>query len=127
VYYLSIIQAAIETMPIYLLDENVNKPDAIITRCAALGIKVIRVHQIGLNDTEDAVIFRYALQRGYVVVTGNIRDFRPEQQRWLAAGHPFPGAIYLSSTHYRNIEAIIRQIITVEQQYQMTDLREWWV
>ena len=114
-------------MPIYLLDENVKKPDVIIVRCESEGVVVIRVHQIGLNDTEDTEIFRYALEQGYIVVTGNIRDFRPQQKAWIEAGNEFPGVIYLSTVHYRNVEEIIRKILEVEQTYNSTDLREWWV
>lgn len=114
-------------MPTYLLDENVNKPDTIIARCEAEGIKVIRVHQIGLNQTDDPEIFRYAIAQGHIVITGNIRDFRPEQAAWLETGNEFPGVIYLSTVHYRNVEDIIRTIIQVEAEYDTTDLREWWV
>lgn len=114
-------------MPTYLLDENVHKPDTIIARCEAEGIEVIRVHQIDLNEAEDPEIFRCAMEQGYIVVTGNIRDFRPAQKVWLEAGNEFPGVIYLSTVHYRNVEDIIRKIIEVEAEYQNTDLREWWV
>ena len=114
-------------MPVYLLDENVHKPDKIISRCAAEGIEVIRVHQVELNRTDDPEIFRYAMENGFVVVTGNIRDFSPEQKRWIEEGNEFPGVIYLSTVHYRNVEDIIRKIIEVEQVYGETELRQWWV
>jgi predicted nuclease of predicted toxin-antitoxin system len=114
-------------MPVYLLDENVHKPDKIITRCEAEGIKVIRVHQVNLEQTDDSEIFQYAMANGLVVVTGNIRDFSPEQRRWIEAGNEFPGVIYLSTVHYRNVEDIIREIIEVEKVYHETQLREWWV
>ncbi len=114
-------------MPIFLLDENVSNPDAIVSRCGVEGIEVIRVHQVGLDQTDDVDIFRYAMVRGYIVVTGNIRDFRPEQKKWIEEGNAFPGAIYLSTVHYRNVEDIIRKIIEVEKTYDETDLREWWV
>ncbi len=61
------------------------------------------------------------------MVTGNIRDFRPWQKRWIDQGNTFPGAIYLSAIHYRNVEAIIVKIIEVAKKYHSTDLREWWV
>jgi predicted nuclease of predicted toxin-antitoxin system len=114
-------------MPIFLLDENVSNPETIISRCGIERIEVIRVHQIGLDQTDDVDIFQYAMARGYIVVTGNIRDFRPEQMKWIEEGNAFPGAIYLSTVHYRNVEEIIRKIIEVEETYNQTDLREWWV
>ena len=114
-------------MPVYLLDENVHKPDKIISRCEAEGIKVIRVHEVELNQTDDIEIFQYAMTSGYIVVTGNIRDFSPEQKRWIEEGNEFPGVIYLSTVHYRNVEDIIRKIIEVEAVYCETQLREWWV
>ena len=114
-------------MPVYLLDENVHKPDKIISRCEAEGVKVIRVHQVDLNQTDDIEIFRYAMANDLVVVTGNIRDFSPEQKRWIEEGNEFPGVIYLSTVHNRNVEDIIRKIIEVEAAYGETQLREWWV
>jgi predicted nuclease of predicted toxin-antitoxin system len=114
-------------MPVYLLDENVNKPDAIISRCEKEGIEVIRVHQIGLNQADDMHIFQYGMEQGYVLVTGNIRDFRPAQKQWIEEGNEFPGVIYLSTVHYRNVGDIIRKIVEVEETYDETDLREWWV
>ncbi len=77
-------------MPVYLLEENVHKPDKIISRCEAEGIKILRVHQVDLNQTDDVEIFQYAMASGYVVVTGNIRDFSPEQKRWIEEGTSFP-------------------------------------
>ena len=114
-------------MPTFLLDENVHSPDEIISRCEATGIRVIRVHQVELNRTDDDLIFWYAMERGYVIVTGNIRDFRPEQKKWIEAGNEFPGVIYLSTVHYRSVEQIIGRIIEVAQAYEETELREWWV
>jgi predicted nuclease of predicted toxin-antitoxin system len=114
-------------MPTYLLDENVHKPDTIVARCAAVEIDVIRVHQIDLDQTDDHEIFRYAMDHGFIVVTGNIRDFRPNQKWWIDQGNEFPGVIYLSTVHYRNVEAIVLKIIEVEENYHHTDLREWWV
>lgn len=114
-------------MPAFLLDENVNNPNEIISRCKTVGIDVIRVHQVDLNRTDDGLIFQYAMEWDYVIVTGNIRDFRPEQKKWIEAGNEFPGAIYLSSVHYRSVEQIVDRIIIVAQEYEQTELREWWV
>lgn len=112
-------------MPNFLLDENVNFPDTIVERCAEVDIVVLRVHEVGLEQTVDEDIFEFAMANGYIVVTGNVRHFRPMQLAWLAAGLDFPGVLYLSPNAYRNVGAIISKIIEIERDYQPGG--EWWV
>jgi hypothetical protein len=47
--------------------------------------------------------------------------------RYIMRVNVFPGVIYCSTVHYRNVEAIIQMILHVERTYEDTDLREWWV
>jgi predicted nuclease of predicted toxin-antitoxin system len=114
-------------MPVFLLDENVNKPDYIIQRCAEKGLEVLRVHQLGLEQTDDEWIFEYALQVGYVVVTANVEHFRVLLTRWMEEGNPFPGVIFLQWTKQRNVEAIIRKIMQVAVLYEQQSYKEWWL
>jgi len=114
-------------IPVFLLDENVHRPDYIIERCALHEIRVLRVHQLGLNDTDDPIIFQRALEEGYVFVTGNIKDFRAQAIEWMAEGNDFAGAIWLQFNKYRNVEAIIQKIIEVAGIYENDPVREWWL
>ncbi len=114
-------------MPIFLLDENVHKPNTIIERCAQARVEVLRVHQLELNQTDDSLIFEHALAAGYVMVTGNLKDFRPLVARWLEQGYEFPGAIWLQTNKYRDVEAIIRKIIEVAKIYDEDLVKEWWL
>ena len=114
-------------MPVYLLDENVHRPEAIIRRCKDEGVEVVRVHQFDLEQTEDSIIFAYAMAHNLIIVTGNIQDYRPLQQDWIEKGNAVPGVIYCSTVHYRNVEAIIQMILYVDATYEDTQLREWWV
>jgi hypothetical protein len=114
-------------MPVYLLDENVHWPDTIIERCAQAGIKVLRVHQLELNQTDDPVIFQHVLEAGYVFVTGNIKDFREQAILWMEEGNNFAGAIWLQRNKYRNLEGIIRKIIEVDSRYEDDLIKEWWL
>jgi predicted nuclease of predicted toxin-antitoxin system len=114
-------------MPAFLLDENVHSPDYIIERCAKEGIEVARVHQFGLDETDDPIIFQYALEEGYIFVTANIRDFRAQAIEWMEQGNNFAGAIWLQWNKYRNVEDIIRKIIEVARTYENDVLKEWWL
>lgn len=114
-------------MPTFLLDENVHKPDTIIDRCAVMGVAVLRVHQLGLNRTDDAIIFEYILQTGYVFVTANIKDFRPQAIEWEQRGNRFPGAIWLQRNKCRSVEAIIHKIVEVAESYEDDPVKEWWL
>ena len=114
-------------MPIFLLDENVHKPDTIIERCMASGIEVLRVHQLGLNQTDDAIIFQHVLDRGYVLVTANVKDFRAFAIQRIEAGQDFAGAIWLPPNKQRNVEGIIRKIKDVAAVYDSDVVKEWWL
>ena len=114
-------------MPVFLLDENVHHPDTIIQRCDQKGVEVVRVHQLGLDQTDDDIIFGHALEAGYVMVTGNLKDFRPLVTQHIAEGMDFPGAIWLQSTKYRDVEAIIHKIIEVAEIYDDDLIKEWWL
>jgi predicted nuclease of predicted toxin-antitoxin system len=114
-------------MPVFLLDENVHHPDHIIERCAAVGIEVLRVHQLGLDRTDDMIIYDVALREGYVLVTGNVEDFREQAISHMQKGKPFPGVILLQFNRYRNVEAIIRRIKEVAANYDDDQTREWWL
>jgi hypothetical protein len=112
-------------MPTFLLDENIHEPDYIIERCAEFDIEVVRVHQLDLDNTEDEVIFEFAMNAGYIIVTANVRDFRPLQTAWIEAEKVFPGVIYVSRNKYRNPDLIIQRIVEVESD--PIEGSEWWV
>jgi hypothetical protein len=113
-------------MAVYLLDENVNESGRIARRCAAYGLKVYRVHDFGLLETDDRIIFEFARQRGYVLVTGNIDEFRIFQRETAERGELCPGTIYIPPRLQKNTELIIRRILEVEtEEYYQGG--EWWV
>jgi predicted nuclease of predicted toxin-antitoxin system len=114
-------------MPVFLLDENVHKPDKIIERCAEQGIEVFRVHQFGLNRTDDPIILDYALEHDLVFVTANIKDFREQTIEWMQESTKFAGVIFLQGEKHRNVEGIIRKIIEVAAVYETAQYREWWL
>lgn len=114
-------------MPVFLLDENVHHPEYIIERCVAVGIEVLRVHQLGLDNTDDMIIYEVALEAEYILVTGNVEDFREQAIKRIQTGKPFPGVILLQSNRYRNVEAIISRIKEVAANYDNDQTREWWL
>jgi hypothetical protein len=113
-------------MAAYLLDENVNESGKVIARCAELDIDVHRVHDFDLLKTEDRIIFQFAQEQGYVIVTGNVYEFRSFQNEVNRQGELLPGAIYISPHLQKNTELIIRRIVEVEtEEYYFGG--EWWV
>jgi predicted nuclease of predicted toxin-antitoxin system len=114
-------------MPVFLLDENVHRPDYIIRRCAEVRIEVLRVHELGMDNTDDGIILETAIQAEYVLVTGDIKGFRKHTLRRMQERKPFSGVILLQRTKYRNVEAIIRKIQEVAANYDNDQTREWWL
>jgi hypothetical protein len=113
-------------MATYLLDENVNESGKVKARCSEWGITVYRVHDFDLLGADDRLIFQYAKEHEYVIVTGNIYDFRAFQREANERGEVLPGAIYISPHLQKNTELIIRRIVEVEvDEYYYGG--EWWV
>jgi hypothetical protein len=113
-------------MAAYLLDENVNESGRVKIRCMESGIEVNRVHDFGLLKTEDRIIFQFAQEHRYVIVTGNIYEFRSFQNEVNRRGELLPGAIYIPPQLQKNTELIIRRIVEGEtEEYYFGG--EWWI
>jgi predicted nuclease of predicted toxin-antitoxin system len=56
-----------------LIDEHLSP--ALVVRCAQKGLYAVAVAHVGLAGCEDDVVWRYALENDFVVVTANTRDF----------------------------------------------------
>lgn len=70
-----------------------------------------RVVDVDLGAAADPEIFAYAVRRGYVLVTGNIKDFRPLAVQWAQAGNEFPGIIFIRAEHQKNAALIASSLI----------------
>lgn len=56
-----------------LIDEHLSP--GLVIRCAQKGLYAVAVAHVGLPGRQDEVIWRYALENDFVVVTANTRDF----------------------------------------------------
>lgn len=56
-----------------LIDENLSP--TLVARCAQKGLYAVAVAHVGLSGRRDIVIWHYALENDFVVVTANPRDF----------------------------------------------------
>ena len=56
-----------------LIDENLSP--GLVARCAQEGVYAVAVAHAGLSGSKDRVLWQYALENDFVVVTGNTRDF----------------------------------------------------
>jgi hypothetical protein len=84
------------------------------------------VWDFGLEETEDFLIFQFALDHNHVIVTGNIFEFRQFQKELAAKGKITPGAIYVPGRYHKNTTLIVQRILEVEiDEYYAGG--EWWV
>jgi len=114
-------------MVVFLLDENVNRSGVIKERCAEeWDIEIYRVHDVGLIARPDREILDFAREHDYVIVTGNVYEFRAFQQEILEKGESLPGIIYIPSSFIKNVELIMRRIAEVAYEDYHRD-GEWWV
>lgn len=87
-----------------LLDEQLSPQIAATLRES--GIDAVAVKECSdLIGLPDAALFDTACRDGRVVVTNNIKDFRPLAAQRLATGRTHPGLILLPSTRSRSRHA----------------------
>jgi len=94
-----------------LADENVTVDALTIVSSLDRHVRIVRAGEAGLAHTPDPVIFAYAVQHRQVIVTGNIKDYRPLVAKWLQAGHEFEGIIYIKPEHQKNAAHIARKLV----------------
>lgn len=87
-----------------LLDEQLSPQIAVALRASGIDAVAVkeRAELIGLPD---AALFDAACRDGLVVVTNNIKDFRPLAAQRLATGKTHPGLILLPSARSRTSQA----------------------
>jgi hypothetical protein len=92
----------------FYADEDVNGPAIRIAR--NLGVGIVTSSEVGLSGPSDDEQFSYAVEHGYVLVTGNIRHFAPMFKEWLAAGRDHPGMVFIHPRHHRNSKRIAEEL-----------------
>lgn len=88
-----------------LLDEQLSPKIAVLLRKAGFDVEAVaeRPDLVGRSDT---VILEVASSESRVVVTNNIKDFRPIASEWLAQGRVHAGLILLPSSRIRTRDLI---------------------
>ena len=91
----------------FYTDEDVN--GRAIKIAQNLGVKIVTSSEVELGGSSDEEQFRYAVEHGYVLVTGNIRHFAPMFKEWLAAGRDHPGMVFIHPHHHKNSKLIAEE------------------
>lgn len=97
-----------------LLDEHISP--AIVQRLAELGIYAQSVPHVGLSGCPDPIIWQYALERDFVIVTTNARDFMG-----LLNVELHPGMILLRESWLSRDEQWLRLLVVVQHVLQSGD------
>ena len=98
-----------------LLDEQLSPQIALLLRQAGCDVEAV-ADRPDLMGRSDRFIFEVASKDGRVVITNNIKDFRPLASEWLAQGRMHAGLILLPSSRTRTrgaISALVDQIQSV--------------
>lgn len=96
----------------FLLDEHLSP--ALVSRISSLGLYAAAVAHIGLCGASDPVIWRYAYENGFVVVTTNAKDFLP-----LLNIDVHPGLIVLRESglsraeQWNRLEPVLQHLLTL--------------
>lgn len=80
---------------IFFADEDVS--GEAIRWARADGVLFVTIVEAGMRTSnDDRIPFDYAVQRGYVMVTANGRDYEPLFGEYLAAGIDVPGLMVIT-------------------------------
>lgn len=82
-----------ETHIIFYTDDDVN--GEAIRWARNLGVQIVTANEAGNRGADDPIYFDYAAAHGYVLVTGNIRDFEALFYRWAESGREHPGMVLI--------------------------------
>ena len=112
---------------IFYADEDVNGSAIRIAR--NLGVEIVTSNEVGLGGSSDEEQFRYAIEHGYVLVTGNIRHFAPMFKEWLAAGRDHPGIVFIHPRHHKNSNLIAEELHILHEAGTPDDLKNqaYWI
>jgi hypothetical protein len=112
---------------VFYTDEDVNGPAIRIAR--DLGVEIVTANEARMRSADDPDHFAYAVERGYVLVTGNITDFAPMFRDWLAGGQDHPGIVYIYPHHRKNSRLIARELRTLYEAGMPDDMKNqtWWI
>jgi hypothetical protein len=96
-----------------LLDEQLSPQIAVLLRQAGYDVVAV-AERDDLAGRSDRSIFEAASSEQRVVVTNNIKDFRPLASEWLAQGRIHGGLILLPSSRTRTRNAVPALVAAIE-------------
>ena len=93
------------------------------------GVDLITSNEAGLLGAHDPVHFAHATENDYVLVSANIRDFKPLFDEWVAGGNAHPGMVLITSKHQKNAVHIARKLseIQTETTKEEAQYRVWYI
>jgi len=69
-------------------------------------VEIVTADSVGMRYASDPEHFAYAAEHGYVLVTGNIKHFRPLMGEWRQTGKEHPGIVYITAKAARYPSAV---------------------
>jgi hypothetical protein len=77
----------------FYADDDVDGPA--IRWARKLGILIVTSNEAGNSGARDSEHFSYAVEHGYVLITGNKKDYEPLFYEWAESGADHPGMIFI--------------------------------
>jgi hypothetical protein len=111
----------------FYTDEDVN--GAAIRIARTRGVSIITADEAGMLGAADSDHFEHAIEKGVILVTANIRHFKPLFDGWMAAGRDHPGAVLITSKKYEDSHTIADELTLIHEAAEPEDMKNriWWV
>ena len=99
----------------FYTDEDVSGTAIIIARNQ--GVSIVTANEASMLGAGDPEHFAYAIQEGLVLVSGNIRDYRPLFNEWTASGKEHPGMVLITAKKARFAGVVASELRLIYEAY----------
>lgn len=105
---------------IFYTDDDVNGRAIRLAR--HLGVEIVTANEAGMRGAYDQEHFDYALERRYILVTGNITDYENIYYEWAKSGDDHPGMVLIAADLRTSTVRIAKELETIAKAGTPSDL-----
>ena len=93
------------------------------------GVDIVTANEADMRGAKDEDHFTYAIKHAYVLITGNIRDFRPMYAALLESGDDHSGVVFITPANRTSLGYIAEKLHDWQMNKTAQEMKnlEWWI